>query len=75
VIATAFSVNETDGLDGLAGGVLLTSFGAYGAIAFTMGRYDLAAFCGVIAGALLAFLWFNISPARRFLFNNFSLMR
>ncbi|MBU0732161.1 phospho-N-acetylmuramoyl-pentapeptide-transferase [Patescibacteria group bacterium] len=64
VIATAFSVNETDGLDGLAGGVLLTSFGAYGAIAFAMGRYDLAAFCGVIAGALLAFLWFNIYPAR-----------
>ena len=64
VIATAFSVNETDGLDGLAGGVLLSSFSAYGAIAFTMGRYDLAAFCGVIAGALLAFLWFNIYPAR-----------
>ena len=29
-----------------------------------MGRYDLAVFCGVILGALLAFLWFNIPPAR-----------
>lgn len=64
IVATSFSVNETDGLDGLAGGVLLTSFGAMGAMAFVLGRYNLAAFCGVIAGALLAFLWFNINPAR-----------
>ncbi|OGY50348.1 MAG: phospho-N-acetylmuramoyl-pentapeptide-transferase [Candidatus Buchananbacteria bacterium RIFCSPHIGHO2_02_FULL_56_16] len=67
IIATAHSVNITDGLDGLAGGVLLTSFGAYGAIAFAQGRYDLATFCGVIIGALLAFLWFNINPARFFM--------
>ncbi len=67
IVATAFSVNETDGLDGLAGGTLLTSFAAYGAIAFVQGRYDLAAFSGVIVGALLAFLWFNINPARFFM--------
>ena len=64
MVATAFSVNETDGLDGLAGGTLLVAFGAYGLIAFSLGRYDLAAFCGVIIGSLLAFLWFNIAPAR-----------
>jgi phospho-N-acetylmuramoyl-pentapeptide-transferase len=64
IVATSFSVNETDGLDGLAGGTLLLSFAAYGIISFSMGRYDLAAFCGVIIGALLAFLWFNIPPAR-----------
>jgi len=64
IIATAFSVNETDGLDGLAGGVLTVCFSAFGVIAFTQGRYDLAALCGVIAGACLAFLWFNIIPAR-----------
>ncbi len=64
IVATSFSVNETDGLDGLAGGTLLTSFGTLGAIAFILGRYDLATFCGVIIGALLAFLWFNINPAR-----------
>ncbi len=67
IVATAFSVNETDGLDGLAGGTLLSSFGAYTVIAFALGKYDLATFCGVIAGALLAFLWFNINPARFFM--------
>jgi len=64
IVATSFSVNETDGLDGLAGGTLLIAFMAYGVIAFSLGRYDLAAFCGAIIGALSAFLWFNIPPAR-----------
>ena len=67
IVATAFSVNETDGLDGLAGGTLMTSFVAYGIIAYTQGKYDLVAFCGVVAGALLAFLWFNIYPAKFFM--------
>lgn len=67
IIATAFSVNETDGLDGLAGGTLLTSFSIYGAIAFFQGKFELSAFCGAIVGALLAFLWFNINPARFFM--------
>lgn len=67
IVSTAFSVNEADGLDGLAGGALLTSFGAYAVIAFAQGRYDLAVFCGVILGALLAFLWFNIHPAKFFM--------
>src|SRR3989339_321166 len=64
IVATSFSVNETDGLDGLAGGVLLTSFGTFAAIAFIEGKYNLATFCAVICGALLSFLWFNIHPAR-----------
>jgi phospho-N-acetylmuramoyl-pentapeptide-transferase len=64
IVATSFSVNESDGLDGLAGGTLFIAFAAYAVIAFALGRYDLAAFCGVILGALLAFLWFNIPPAR-----------
>ena len=67
IIATAFSVNETDGLDGLAAGTLLTAFTTYGAIAFFQDKHDLAAFCGAIVGALLAFLWFNINPARFFM--------
>jgi phospho-N-acetylmuramoyl-pentapeptide-transferase len=67
IVATAFSVNETDGLDGLAGGVLLIAFASYAIIAFASDKYDLAAFCGVISGALLAFLWFNINPARFFM--------
>ncbi len=67
VVATAFSVNEIDGLDGLSGGTLLIAFASYGAISFAQGRFDLAVFCGVIVGALLAFLWFNITPARFFM--------
>jgi phospho-N-acetylmuramoyl-pentapeptide-transferase len=67
VIGTSFSVNQTDGLDGLAGGVLLISFFAYGIIAYAEGRPNLAAFIGVICGSLLAFLWFNIYPARFFM--------
>lgn len=67
IVSTAFSVNEIDGLDGLAGGTLLSAFAAYGAIAFLQGRYNLATLCGVIVGGLLAFLWFNIHPARFFM--------
>jgi len=67
LVATAFSVNETDGLDGLAGGVLLIAFASFAVIAFSQGKMDLAVFCGVIIGALLAFLWFNIHPARFFM--------
>lgn len=67
LVATAFSVNEADGLDGLAGGIVLAAFSSYGTIAFVQGNYNLATFCGVISGALLAFLWFNINPARFFM--------
>lgn len=67
VVATAFSVNEADGLDGLAGGILLFCFAAFAAIAFTKGLMDLAVFCAVLIGGLLAFLWFNVYPARFFM--------
>jgi phospho-N-acetylmuramoyl-pentapeptide-transferase len=67
LLATAFSSNETDGLDGLNGGVLLIAFAAFGVIAFSQNKIDLAAFCSVICGSLLAFLWFNIYPARFFM--------
>lgn len=64
IVSTSFSVNQTDGLDGLAGGTVASAFGAYSLIAVMQGRYDLAAFCAVVMGALFAFLWFNIYPAR-----------
>ncbi len=67
IVATAFSVNESDGLDGLAGGIMLFSFIAYTALSFAIGRVELAMFCAAIAGALLAFLWFNVFPARFFM--------
>ena len=67
LVGTSFSVNQTDGLDGLAGGTLASAFAAYAIIALLLGRYELAGFCGVVLGALLAFLWFNIYPARFFM--------
>lgn len=67
LLATSLSANETDGIDGLAGGVLLFAFAAQGVIAFILGKYNLTAFIAVIIGSLLAFLWFNIHPARFFM--------
>jgi phospho-N-acetylmuramoyl-pentapeptide-transferase len=67
VVATANSVNITDGLDGLAGGLLVSSFATYAIIATVQGKYSLAAFCLTIVGALLSYTWFNIYPARFFM--------
>ena len=67
IFASAFSANETDGLDGLLGGVALFAFVALTTVAFVLGRYDLAVFGGVTIGALLAFLWYNIYPAKFFM--------
>lgn len=63
ITATANAVNITDGLDGLAGGLLIIAYGAFAIIAFAKGLFILAAFCAVIVGALLGFMWFNIFPA------------
>jgi phospho-N-acetylmuramoyl-pentapeptide-transferase len=67
VVATANAVNMSDGLDGLAGGLLVTSFTVYALIAGVEGKYDLAAFCLTVVGALLSYTWFNINPARFFM--------
>jgi phospho-N-acetylmuramoyl-pentapeptide-transferase len=67
ILFAAISSNETDGLDGLDGGVLLIAFSSFGLIAFMQNKLDLSAFCAAISGALLAFLWFNIYPARFFM--------
>jgi phospho-N-acetylmuramoyl-pentapeptide-transferase len=64
VVATANAVNMSDGLDGLAGGLLTSSFAAYAVISTLEGQYALAAFCLTIVGALLSYTWFNIHPAR-----------
>lgn len=63
-MVAVFASSVVDGLDGLAGGVYATIFGAYGAIALVQQSYDIAALCGLILGTILAFLWFNIPPAR-----------
>lgn len=67
IVASAFSANETDGLDGLLGGVSLFAFSSLAVVAFSLGRFDLGIFSSMIVGALLAFLWFNIYPARFFM--------
>ncbi len=64
VALATFSGGVIDGIDGLSGGVLASIFAAYSIIAFANNQIDLAAFSGVITGAILAFLWFNIPPAR-----------
>ncbi len=64
VALATFSGGVIDGLDGLAGGVLASTFAAYSVIAFTNNQIDIAAFSAVITGAILSFLWFNIPPAR-----------
>lgn len=61
-----YSGGIVDGIDGLSGGVFAAIFSAYSIIAFANGQIDLAAFCAVVVGGLLAFLWFNIPPARFF---------
>lgn len=63
IVATANAVNITDGLDGLAGGLLIIAFTAFTLLAYLKGHTTLAIFCGVINGSLLAFLWFNLPPA------------
>lgn len=67
VVATANSVNISDGLDGLAGGLLSSSFMAYAVISVIEQKYALAGFCLTVVGALLSYTWFNIFPARFFM--------
>jgi phospho-N-acetylmuramoyl-pentapeptide-transferase len=67
VVSTSNAVNISDGMDGLAGGLLVSAFGAYSIISLLQGRFGLAAFCMTVVGALLAYLWFNIPPARFFM--------
>src|SRR5690606_6997868 len=53
-----------DGIDGLAGGVFMFVFAGYAGIALWQQQIDIAALSATIVGGILAFLWFNIPPAR-----------
>ncbi len=64
IMLGVWSTSVIDGIDGLSGGVLSSIFASYTLIAFFNNQLDLAAFCAVISGGILAFLWFNIPPAR-----------
>lgn len=59
-----FASGVIDGIDGLSGGVFASIFASYAIIAFSQNQIDLAAFCASVVGALFAFIWFNIPPAR-----------
>ena len=79
IVGVSNAVNLTDGLDGLAAGVLIFSFVAYLLIALfdPPGPLDpqpnLAIFCALITGALMGFLWFNVHPAQIFMGDSGSL--
>lgn len=64
VMVASWAGGVIDGLDGLSGGVFVSIFGAFTIIALSQGKADLATFCAVLVGALFAFLWFNIPPAK-----------
>lgn len=64
VVLATFSGGVVDGLDGLSAGVLAPVFAAYGIIAYSKELYDLTALIIVIIGALIAYLWYNIHPAK-----------
>ncbi len=73
IVGASNAVNLTDGLDGLAGGVLIFSFVAYLLIALVEvpglkpSQPNLAIFCALIIGGLMGFLWFNVHPAQLFM--------
>ena len=73
IVGTSNAVNLTDGLDGLAGGVLIFSFVAYLLISLVpiagikAEQPNLAIFCALVIGALMGFLWFNVHPAQLFM--------
>ncbi len=67
IIWAANSVNITDGLDWLAGGLLLFAYGVYGFITYDQWLFLLSTLCVSICGALVAFLWYNIKPAKFFM--------
>lgn len=64
VAIAIYASSVIDGIDGLSGGTLMFIFTAYTGIAVFQNQIDLAAFCATIVGGILAFLWFNVPPAR-----------
>jgi len=64
VMLAIYSGGVIDGIDGLSGGIFASIFSGYAIIAFIQNQIDISALCAVIVGGILAFLWFNIPPAR-----------
>jgi phospho-N-acetylmuramoyl-pentapeptide-transferase len=64
IMLATYSGGIIDGVDGLSGGVMMMIYSAYGVIALTQNQYDIATLCFTIVSGILAFLWFNIAPAK-----------
>lgn len=67
VVSTGNAVNISDGLDGLAGGMLASAYTTFAMIALLQGNIGIAGFCFTVLGTLLSYLWFNVHPARFFM--------
>lgn len=64
ILNVLWTSSVIDGFDGLAGSVFVPIFITFAATSYIKGYYDIAVLMGVLAGATMAFLWFNISPAK-----------
>jgi phospho-N-acetylmuramoyl-pentapeptide-transferase len=73
IISSANSVNITDGLDWLAWGLLLFAYWIYTYITFDQWLFLLSTLCISIVWALIAFLWFNVKPAKFYMWDVWSL--
>ena len=71
LVGTSNAVNITDGLDGLAGGLSVIAFLAFGIISWNTGwmegYQEVAIFCFILVGSLFGFLVFNSHPAKVFM--------
>jgi phospho-N-acetylmuramoyl-pentapeptide-transferase len=64
VVFTANAVNISDGMDGLAGGMLIPTFGALAFLSWVGGFDNLAILNAVTVGSLVTYTYFNVKPAR-----------
>lgn len=71
LVGTTNAVNISDGLDGLAGGLSFMAFFAFGIISWgttwVEGNIEIAVFCFILLGSILAFLVYNTNPAKVFM--------
>jgi len=64
VFLTANAVNIADGMDGLAGGSLATTFAALTILSWMEGYHEITLLNATVLGALITYTYFNIKPAR-----------
>lgn len=67
VLILTWSTGIIDGFDGLAAGVFVPLYLCFAGLAFARGYFHLSTLLMVIAGSTMAFLWYNIPPAKFFM--------